>query len=128
LIHGDWHPDQCWLHEGRIVLFDFDEFTLGDPMEDLAAFIVKLEQTEHGPACSAALVAQYPLAADATGATVAATKRFNAHSLAWHLTVQSLLQVTRTFIYQQPGWADLLESRLAATQTRATALCHFKSP
>jgi aminoglycoside phosphotransferase len=122
LIHGDWHADQCWVHQGRTVLFDFDEFTLGDPMEDLAAFIVKLEHTEHGPACSAALVAHYRVA------SVAAAKAFNAHSLAWHLAVQSLLQVSRAFIYQQPGWADLLERRLAATQARAAALCNFKTP
>ena len=25
LIHGDFHPDQIWIHQGRVVLFDFDE-------------------------------------------------------------------------------------------------------
>ena len=42
LIHGDCHPDQMWLDGERVVLFDFDEFALGDPMEDLAAFVTKL--------------------------------------------------------------------------------------
>jgi hypothetical protein len=52
----------------------------------------------------------------------AAPERFDARALAWHLTVQGLLQVSRAFIYQRPGWAQLLERRLAATEARAAAL------
>ena len=113
LIHGDCHPDQFWVHEGRVVLFDFDEFTLGDPMEDVAAFVLKLEQAGAPSPLAAALIEQYAAAAPA---------RFDARSLAWHLTIQSLLQVSRAFIYQQPGWALELERRLAACEARAAAL------
>jgi aminoglycoside phosphotransferase (APT) family kinase protein len=113
LIHGDFHPDQVWVAEGRIVLFDFDEFSLGDPMEDLAEFIVKLEQGGAAPALAEALIRHY---ADA------APDRFDRRSLAWHLAVQSLLQATRAFVYQQPGWADVLDRRLAASEVRAAAL------
>ena len=101
------------MHEGRIVLFDFDEFTLGDPMQDLAAFIVKLDQAALPPVLSAGLVEQY---------AAAAPGRFDAGSLAWHLAVQSLLQVSRAFIYQQPGWAAELERRLSSAEARAAAL------
>ena len=113
LIHGDCHPDQFWVHEGRIVLFDFDEFTLGDPMEDIAAFVLKLEQADAPQELATSLVEQYALAAPA---------RFDACSLAWHLTIQGLLQVSRAFIYQQPGWMAELERRLAACEARAAAL------
>ncbi|CAD5373921.1 Putative aminoglycoside phosphotransferase [Rubrivivax sp. A210] len=113
LIHGDCHPDQMWVHEGRIVLFDFDEFTLGDPMEDLASFVLKLEQAEQPEALGRALVRAY---------AAAAPRRFDAQALAWHLAIQSLLQVSRTFIYQRPGWAEELDSRLAAAETRILAL------
>ncbi len=113
LIHGDCHPDQLWVHEGRIVLFDFDEFTLGDPMEDLASFVLKLEQADLPETLGRTLVRAY---------AAAAPQRFNAQSLAWHLAIQSLLQVSRAFIFQRPGWAEELERRLAAAETRTLAL------
>jgi hypothetical protein len=113
LIHGDFHAEQIWIHEGRVVLFDFDEFTRGDPMEDLAEFVAKLDQAGAAPALASALIAQY---------AAAAPRRFDAHSLAWHLAIQTLLQASRAFIFQCPGWALLLEQRLAASEARAAAL------
>jgi aminoglycoside phosphotransferase (APT) family kinase protein len=119
LIHGDFHPDQIWVHDGRIVLFDFDEFTLGDPMEDLAEFVLKLEQLGARPALVSALVARY---------AAAAPQRFDRASLHWHLAIQSLLQSTRAFIYQQPGWAESLQQRLADSESRAAALATPGTP
>lgn len=113
LIHGDCHPDQVWVQGSRVVLFDFDEFTLGDPMEDLAEFVLKLEQLGTDPAQVAAFVADCA-AADAP--------QHDPASLAWHMAVQSLLQASRAFVYQQPGWAELLEQRLAACEARVTVL------
>ncbi len=114
LIHGDFHPEQIWINQGRVVLFDFDEFALGDPMEDLAAFVLKLDPVGAAPALVSALVEQYAAAAPA---------RFDRRSLAWHLTIQTLLQASRAFIYQQPGWAGEVERRLAASEARAATLC-----
>jgi hypothetical protein len=117
LIHGDWHPDQVWVQNDRLLLFDFDEFTLGDPMEDLAEFVLKLEQHEalaaRTPSLVSALVTEYQSVAP---------QRFDAPALAWHLAIQSLLQASRAFIYQEPGWAHTLERRLTASEARATAL------
>lgn len=113
LIHGDCHPEQFWVHGDRIVLFDFDEFTLGDPMEDLAEFVLKLDQAGAAPSLSFTLIERY---------ATAAPERFDARCLAWHLAIQSLLQVSRAFIYQQPGWAGELERRLSAAEARTAAL------
>ena len=113
LIHGDFHPEQIWVHQGRIVLFDFDEFTLGDPMEDLAQFVLKLEQACIAAELCSVLIEQY--AACAPG-------RFDRRGLAWHLTVQSLLQASRAFVFQKPGWAGELDRRLARSETRAANL------
>lgn len=113
LIHGDFHPDQVWVHEGRIVLFDFDEFTLGDPMEDLAEFVLKLEQVGAEPALGSTLVREY--AACAPG-------RFDRRGLDWHLALQSLLQASRGFVYQQPGWRAEVERRLARAEACVATL------
>jgi hypothetical protein len=113
LIHGDFHPDQVWVQDGRVLLFDFDEFTLGDPMEDVAEFVLKLEQDGAAPDLVAAFV---------DGCAAAEPLHFDRASLAWHLAIQNLLQASRAFVYQQPGWAKTLERRLAACEARVAAL------
>ena len=72
-----------------------------------------LEQAELPEALGRSLVRAY---------AAAAPQRFNPQSLAWHLAIQSLLQVSRAFIYQRPGWAEALERRLAPAETRTLAL------
>jgi Ser/Thr protein kinase RdoA (MazF antagonist) len=117
LIHGDFHPDQVWLHGDRVVFFDFDEFALGNPMEDLAEFIVKLEQQG-----GAATRRQSQVASLLAGYCAVAPRFFNAQWLQWHRAVQTLLQASRAFIYQQPDWRTLVDARLAASEQLASAL------
>jgi aminoglycoside phosphotransferase (APT) family kinase protein len=113
LIHGDFHPDQIWIHEGRVVLFDFDEFTWGDPMEDLASFVLKLQQAGMDDELCAAFTQHYAECAPA---------RFDRLSLDWHLALQGLMQTSRAFVFQQPGWAQAMERRLASSEAHAAAL------
>lgn len=117
LIHGDFHPEQVWLAGERIVFFDFDEFALGNPMEDLAEFIVKLEQLHlaaaRREAQTKALIAGY---------LHAAPHHFHAGWLQWHRSLQTLLQASRAFVYQTPGWHDLLESRLQRCEQLVSTL------
>jgi len=113
LIHGDFHPDQIWVHEGRVVLFDFDEFTWGDPMEDLASFVLKLQQAGVADELCAAFTQHYAECAPA---------RFEPRSLDWHLALQGLMQTSRAFVFQQPGWAQAMERRLASSEAHAAAL------
>lgn len=110
LIHGDCHAGQVWLDGTDVVLFDFDEFTLGDPMEDLAAFAARLDAVTPDAAFAAQLFAAYQRLAPA---------RFCAYRLRWHLVLQHLLQASRAFVFQVRNWPFELERRLA----RAEALC-----
>jgi hypothetical protein len=110
LIHGDFHPEQVWIDEGRVVLFDFDEFAAGDPMEDLAEFVVKLGPIDPGARFATLLLAAYAQASPG---------QFSQRRLHWHLAVQQLLQASRAFVFQIEGWRGHLELRLA----RAEALC-----
>jgi Phosphotransferase enzyme family len=122
LIHGDFHPDQVWINAGRVVLFDFDEFAIGNPMEDLAEFIVKLEQAELLKSRCAAVVA-----ALIAGYRSAAPWHFEQRGLLWHCAMQSLLQACRAFIYQRPGWRDELALRLSRTEGRLALLLDEQS-
>lgn len=113
LIHGDFHPEQIWVHDGRVVLFDFDEFTFGDPMEDLAEFVLKLERAGIRSELVSALVRRY---------AAHAPQRFDRRSLDWHLAVQALLLASRAFVFQEGDWAAELECRLVQSEARAAAL------
>ena len=110
LIHGDFHPGQVWVDGKRIVLFDFDEFAVGDPMEDLAAFVTRLPggglPTELGKPMLSAYAQLAP-------------ERFCPRRLRWHLAVQQLLQASRAFVFQLPDWRLEVECRIE----RAQALC-----
>ncbi|WP_460890857.1 aminoglycoside phosphotransferase/kinase family protein, partial [Ramlibacter alkalitolerans] len=109
-IHGDFHVDQAWFDGERIVLFDFDEFALGDPMQDLAAFLVRLPGEELLQPLANPWVAAY---------AQIAPQHFCGVRLAWHLAVQQLLRASRAFIFQLPGWQEELERRLAGAQALA---------
>jgi aminoglycoside phosphotransferase (APT) family kinase protein len=110
LIHGDCHPDQVWVDDERIVLFDFDEFTLGDPMEDLAGFVTRLGPVATGSDIAAQLLDAYRRMAP---------ERFCQRRLQWHLAIQHLLQASRAFVFQVNNWRLVLERRLS----RVEALC-----
>lgn len=112
LIHGDCHPDQLWLQGQRVVLFDFDEFKPGDPMEDLAEFLAKLAPDGAEAAFGRALLAAYAEAAPA---------RLHSGRLHWHLAVQHLLQAARAYGFQRPGWPDEMAARLGRAQAAADA-------
>lgn len=117
LIHGDFHPEQVWVAGDRIVFFDFDEFALGNPMEDLAEFIVKLEQLRVPAARAEAQV--HSLTA---GYRRAAPQHFHAGWLHWYRALQTLLQASRAFVFQVPGWHDLLVARLQRCEQLVNAL------
>ena len=123
LIHGDFHPEQVWVDGARIVFFDFDEFASGNPMEDLAEFIVKLEQ------CGASRIqCSAQVQAFVNGYREAQPKFFDANWLQWHMAVQTLLQASRSFIYQQPGWRVLMAERLQTSLGLASSMHDKANP
>lgn len=109
-IHGDFHADQVWFDGERIVLFDFDEFALGDPMQDLAAFLVRLPGEPGPQPARTPWIAAYAQQVPANFCPV---------RLAWHLAVQQLLRASRAFVFQLPGWRGELERRLAWAEALA---------
>lgn len=113
LIHGDFHPDQAWFDGQRIVLFDFDEFALGDPMEDLAEFIVKLPEGGGSAQVIALWLGAY---------AQLAPQHFCRVRLRWHLAVQQLLQASRAFVFQVADWRGEVQRRLARAADLAAQL------
>ncbi|WP_445371288.1 aminoglycoside phosphotransferase family protein [Methylomonas sp. HW2-6] len=97
LIHGDFHIDQLLvLPNGSLALFDYDELSIGDPLQDLANFAADLYNYPYAITAIDRLVQQ--LFAD-----YASFDRNQSHPqrFAWHLRGQLLTRAYRTFIQQK---------------------------
>jgi aminoglycoside phosphotransferase (APT) family kinase protein len=94
VIHGDFHPERVWLDGLHIVLLDLDHLTLGDPMEDLAAFLLKLAGAGLPGEHLSALIESY--AAHAPG-------HFDPACLDWHLAQQGFVHACRALASQRGG-------------------------
>ena len=46
LVHGDFIAKNLLIHQGRIVVCDFDDFVVGDPVQDIARFLLDLHFLE----------------------------------------------------------------------------------
>ena len=106
IVHADFRTGNLLVDDGRLsAVVDWELAHVGDPMEDLDAFVTRLP-VDRAPAEVGALV----IAAYAQEAP----ERFGRRRLQWHLAVQMLLQASRAFVFQIDGWRDELERRLAA--------------
>jgi hypothetical protein len=105
-IHGDFHLGQLRVDADRLIVFDLDELALGDPLEDLASFVVKCTLRD------ARLVAQ---ACDEMIDAYASCRpaAFDSRRLDWHLAVQWLHKASRAYVFQRPGWRDAAAQILA---------------
>ena len=108
VIHGDFHLRQLIVDDDQVALFDFDEFAIGDPAQDLANFIADLHaqpfDKDFVAAMSAKLVESY---CDCAGWPA------DADWLNWHLAVQFITRAYRAYLQQKPN----LENQTAAAAT-----------
>jgi Phosphotransferase enzyme family len=120
VVHGDFHLRQMHVHQGDIALFDFDECSLGDPVEDLAHFIADLyTYTFEQPfieAMSQTFLAAY---CDYSGWHVP-TER-----LTWHLQIQLINRAYRSYLQQKPDLARLVESYILLAEIKGNTSPSF---
>ncbi|MGB5080731.1 MAG: phosphotransferase [Burkholderiales bacterium] len=109
VIHGDMHFDQFRLaNDGVLALFDFDEWTRGDPAQDLADLIVDAHLRGLGrhqagvegtrlPGMIRVLLDSYRQGAAWTA---------DESAIAWHACLQLITKAYRTCIQQEPRWQE----------------------
>jgi thiamine kinase-like enzyme len=113
VVHGDFHLRQMLLHQNQVVLFDFDECSLGDPVEDVANFIADL----HTYSFNEALIEQM---------SQTFLESYAKHSdwsipfdrLAWHLQIQFINRAYRSYLQQKPDLAAVTESYIALAEMK----------
>jgi aminoglycoside phosphotransferase len=85
LVHGDFLLKQLVVDGGRLGVFDFDNFSVGDPIQDLANCIADLHHQGLEPHRVNAIVAAFLAAYRAHARWDVPTER-----LRWHLALQLL--------------------------------------
>lgn len=107
VIHGDVHFGQFLITpDGGLALFDFDEWTSGDPAQDLADLIVDpyVSHFARDQACDRGAVSS------GIAATLLASYRRHAawdvtdEAVIWHVRIQLINKAYRSAIQQESDW------------------------
>ena len=113
LIHGDFLLKQLVVHGDRLGVFDFDNFSIGDSIQDLANFVVDLRYHGFDPSLVTGMAATFLRSYRA-----AVDWDVPAARLRWHVGVQ-LLRDAYYFHKRKrwmPGFESELERLLVAAQ------------
>lgn len=124
VIHGDVHFGQFLIAEGGgLALFDFDEWSRGDPAQDLGDLIVD-HHVSHFQRDKA--TTNRVLSANVAAKLLASYRRHAAWNIddvtvIWHARIQLINKAYRAAIQQEPRWREKVPT-LVAIATRGIDL------
>ncbi len=104
LIHGDFHMEQLLLSDGKIVLFDFDDLALGDPLQDVADFMAQLHFYTFDPDFVIRMSRSFWQSYRDSVEWGVPTERLD-----WHMRIHFIRKACREFLQQQPNTASRME-------------------
>lgn len=107
-IYWDFHINQLLACDKRVVFFDLDELVIGDPLQDVANFMVDLHFRNFDPSFVRRLISMFFLAYRQNVDWAVPVARLN-----WHARIQFLNKAYRHYTQQKPDWLNVLESVLA---------------
>jgi Phosphotransferase enzyme family len=109
VIHGDVHFGQFLITpDGSLALFDFDEWTHGDPAQDLADLIVDPHVSKF---MRDKTTVNRSLPADVARILLTSYRRFAKNSITdaeiiWHARIQLINKAYRSVIQLEPRWQE----------------------
>lgn len=110
-IHWDFHIDQLLADEGTLIFCDLDELIVGDPLQDLANFIVdlhvRLADQEFVRLLATELCRHY---------RKLVPWEVSAERLAWHVRLQLVNKAYRQYLRFAPGFEDIVGGMMRQTQ------------
>ncbi len=120
LLHGDFHLRQLKVHNGQLVFFDFDEFAQGNPLQDVASFIVDL------------CLSEYPLA-DALDMANCFYRAYRLYApdpitdehFLWYVQYQFLTKAYRFYRQQRPDTETAVAKMLTLASKTTTFFQHL---
>ena len=121
LVHGDFLLKQLVLSEGRLGVFDLDNLSVGDPIQDLANFIVDETRNLHHPRRDPRLVPSM-VATFLDSYRSHTDWEVSAERLRWHARVQLLRDAYywHKRKHLMPGFEDELQRMLDVAEDPPT--------
>ncbi len=113
-MYGEFHVNQLLAQDGKIAFLDFDKFAIGDPLQDIANFIVDLHFRE----VSSLLVQQMAKSLyDSYRSQVVWEVPID--RVRWHARVQFINKANRVYISQPPDVKETVTGiiHMAAQET-----------
>lgn len=111
LLHGDFHPRQFLVDDDKIICCDFDELAQGDPLQDVASFLVDLQLGDFAPPLQQQMAQSFYRAYCQAAPWDASLPR-----LIWQLRYQFFTKAYRAYRQQRPGWKQRAQTMLAMAQ------------
>jgi aminoglycoside phosphotransferase (APT) family kinase protein len=124
VIHGDVHFGQFLIAEGgALALFDFDEWSRGDPAQDLADLIVDshVSQFERDKTTTNRILSTHISAKLLASYRRHAAWHVDDVTVIWHARIQLINKAYRAAIQQEPRWREKVPA-LVAIATRGIDL------
>jgi Phosphotransferase enzyme family len=110
-IHWDFHVDQLLADNGTLVFCDLDELVIGDPLQDLANFVVDLQfrhtDQEFVRLITSELCHQYQRLVD----WPVSVERF-----VWHVRLQLVNKAYRHYLRFAPDFEEIVERSMRLAQ------------
>jgi thiamine kinase-like enzyme len=110
-IHWDFHIDQLLADQGTLIFCDLDELIVGDPLQDLANFIVdlhvRLADQEFGRLITTELCHHYQKLV---------RWEVSADRLAWHIRLQLVNKAYRHYLRFAPDFEETVERIIRLSQ------------
>mgnify|MGYP001583592210 CR=1 FL=1 len=103
-MYWDFHVDQLLAQDGKVAFFDFDELAVGDPLQDIANFIVDLHFREVSP-----MLAQRMAKSLYDSYRSQVKWEVPIDRLRWHARVQFINKAYRAYISQPPYVKETVE-------------------
>jgi len=111
LIHADFSLQQLLVCGEEIACFDFDEFAMGDPVQDIANFIVDCHFRTIDADCIPLIISTFLQAYERKAGIAICRQR-----LAWYTQLLFMTKAYRFYLQQKPNLACEIEWIIARTQ------------
>jgi len=114
LIHADFSVQQLLVCGERLACFDFDEFAMGDPMQDVANFVVDLHFRGYSSALVGEMILTFVKAYEEKAGLEIPKK-----GLTWYLQILFVTKAYRCYLQRRPQLEQTVQAILALAQEKA---------
>jgi len=111
IIHADFSVQQLLVCEEKIACFDFDEFVIGDPTQDIANFIVDLYFRPFDRDLVKLMISRFVHAYEQKAGLEISTNHLN-----WYVQILFVTKAYRFYLQQRPRIEEEIEATIGLAQ------------